>query len=368
MPSVMIVAGGTGGHLYPGVALGRALAQRGWAVAFIVRPTDLGREELEREKFAVHFVSGQGMPRRASLKAFQFPLRLAQGFGQTRRLLMDHRPDVVVGMGGYLSFPVLLTARLMGIPTMIHEQNFFPGVANRFLARYVDSVAVSFEESLAYFPKKKAWVSGLPVRQEIGRVSKPDARRRFGLNADGFTCLIFGGSQGAHRLNDIIVEAWKRLSGVMMQVIHITGKTDHAAIERAYGALPFCAVVLPYCQDMPSAYAAADLVICRSGASTVMELAAAQRPSILIPYPHASGNHQWFNAQLLAKRGVAEVIEEKDLESGSLAQRIKTLIEQPNRLEALRASFDRSPASAGAPPADRLANRVDALARGEKLL
>lgn len=342
-PLALVVAGGTGGHLYPGIALARALraAHPPWEVLFVVRRGDLGREALQREGFGVQEISGQGLPRAMNARVFTFPFRFLAGCRQAWAVVRRRRPRAVIGMGGYLSFPVLLAAHWQRIPTFIHEQNVLPGLANRILGRWANAVAVSFPDSARHFRARRIWVSGLPVRREIGRVSPAEGRKAFGLDAERLTVLIFGGSQGAHRMNETLLEAWKRLAWQFnrFQVLHVAGPRDQAAIEAAYRSLPVKAVVLGYCHDMPSAYAAADLVICRAGASTVAELLAAERPSILIPFPYASGNHQLYNAKVLEADGLGEILPEKDLNPERLGDRLQALLSQPDLLKSWQSRF-----------------------------
>ncbi len=345
---VLVVAGGTGGHLYPGIAIARALRDHEPApvpVQFAVRRGDLGRLVLEKEGFPVLEIEGQGLPRRMGVAALTFPRRLSAGFFQSRQWLREHRPCAVIGMGGYLSFPVLLNARYLGIPTIVHEQNVFPGIANRILSRWVRSVAVSFPESRAFFPKSKTWLSGLPIRSEIGSIDPATGRRALGLAENKLTILIFGGSQGARRLNEVLLTACKQLAALAtaFQVLHITGEKEFPGCREAYDALPINHQVLPYCHQMAEAYAAADLVICRAGASTIAELLAAKRPAILVPFPYASDDHQRFNARVLEDRKLATVILEKDLSPETIATLLAGYIQDPSLLAELRKRFKSAP-------------------------
>jgi len=316
---ILIAAGGTGGHLYPGLAVARALS--GHDILFVVRRGDLGRDILKKEGFAVEEISGQGLPRSLSPKLFTFPFVFIQGWLDTWSLLKRYRPDRVLGMGGYLSVPVVMTAHALGIRTMLHEQNVFPGLANRLLSRWADSVAISFPASQPYFKGKNVWVSGLPIRREIGRIDKTAARASLGLTKDLTTFLVFGGSLGAAKLNSTVVDAWPLLiqKNIPFQVLHVTGAKDFDRVRKLYEGLQICAQVLPYCHQMAEAYAAADAVICRAGASTIAELQAAKRPALLIPYPYASNNHQLYNAQVLEKRGQAKVISDQALTPMAIA-------------------------------------------------
>ncbi len=317
---ILIVAGGTGGHLYPGIALARALV--GHEVIFAVRRGDLGREILVKEGFAVEEMTGQGLPRALSIRIFTFPFKFLWGWIESAWLLKRIHPDQLVGMGGYLSVPLVMTAHLLGIKTLLHEQNVFPGLANRFLSRFADSVAVSFPASADHFKDKKVWVSGLPIRPEIGQIDQTTGRRNFGLGMEVPTFLIFGGSLGAQRLNNVVMEAWPLLlkKGLVFQVLHITGTKDFERVEKLYRGLSFGAKVLPYCHQMADAYAAADAVVCRAGASTVAELLAVKRQALLVPYPHASNNHQLFNAEVIQKAGLGQVVLDADLNASNLSQ------------------------------------------------
>lgn len=363
MKTALIVAGGTGGHLYPGIALARTLSERKWSVRFAVRRGDLGKEILSREGFTTYELAGQGMPRRFSWQAFRFPIRLAQGTLEAARLLHQVKPNVVIGMGGYLSFPVLMGARLAGIHTVIHEQNVLPGVANRFLSRVVSSVAVSFEASRRYFPSKKTWVCGLPVRAEIGTVSRAEGRQRFGLDPKRITFLVFGGSLGAQRLNQIVPTVWSLVQKTLgeFQILHVSGTKEADATQALYRAQNIKASVIPYCHDMAAAYAGADLVICRSGASTVAELLAAQRPAVFIPYPYASGDHQRFNAKVMASKGLATILIEKDMSRESLMKAILSSVEGEKTISKRQREFEDLGAEDPRTAAVRLAEHIEGL-------
>ncbi len=326
---IAIAAGGTGGHLYPGIALGQALVHH--EVVFLVRRGDLGKPILEKSGFKVREISGQGFPRKISLKIFTFPFKFVMGILEALFFLISQKPDRVVGMGGYLSVPVVIMAKLLGIPTLLHEQNVIPGMANKFLSRLVDSVAVSFEDSLAFFPKSKVWVSGLPVRSEMGQTDRTTGRRNFGLELETTTYLVFGGSLGAQKLNSTVVETWDLLTrqGHTFQVLHITGAGDYARVENLYKGMSVKSKVFPYCHAMADAYAAADVVISRAGASTLAELMLTKRRAVLIPYPYATNDHQTANAQVLVKMGQGALIFEKDLTPAKLCESLITSVPLP---------------------------------------
>lgn len=340
--TLWVVAGGTGGHLYPGIAVAQTLRDRAeqwnarWFTRFIVKEGDYGRDALLREGFDVVEIRGQALPRQLSTAAWRFPWMLRRSWQDADALLGKGQPDLVLGMGGYLSFSVLWAAAARRIPTLIHEQNAVPGVANRVLSWRVQSVAVSFPDSAVRFPRRKVWVSGLPVRS-FAKISPESARTALGLDPDLPTFLLFGGSLGASRLNEVFIGVWKKLQerGMRFQVLHVAGRRTFSQFEEPFRQTGVRGRLVDYCHDMANAYGAADLVISRAGASTVAELAAMERPSILIPYPHATADHQWFNAQILARRGMAVVLREEQLEENAMAGRLSECL-QPGRLRDWR--------------------------------
>lgn len=365
-PVVMIVAGGTGGHLYPAIAVARELRGvlcdgPGWEAIFIVRQGDFCKDILRRDEFAVAELPGMGLPRTFTLRWLLVPLKMLAGFWGAWSLIRQLRPRVILGMGGYLTFPVLLAAKVLGIRTLIHEQNTFPGLANRMASRFAHEIAVSFDESRAYFPSSRTRVTGLPVREPIGFVRRESGRVAFQLSEELFTFLVFGGSQGAHRLNVITLEAWRLLMGRFgrFQVFHITGQPDFEYLKSAYRGFSFSSVVMPYCHKMAEAYAAADLVVCRSGASTIAELIASQRPAILVPYPHASNDHQRLNAEVLVRRRLAEMILEQDLTPETMANTLAGYLANPEKAIASRARYNSaSLPSVGADATRKLASLI----------
>jgi len=321
LDTIIIAAGGTGGHLYPGIALARELRQRGKNIVVIVRRNDAGREILEKEGISYAEIPVAGMPRKPSLHVFSFAYLLVRSFFAAGSLLARLRPKAVIGMGGYISFPVVVMGWWKGIPTVIHEQNYIPGLANRLLVRMASKVAISFLESRHYFPERKTAVTGNPVRRELFVAPPHDVFRHFNLTPDRFTVLVFGGSQGASIINTTLVRAFPRLAAIKdrAQFLHITGKRDCSEMEKQFAAAGIMARVLPYLHEIGDAYAAADLIICRSGATTVAELKILNKPCILIPFARATANHQEYNAGVLVKDGIAAMIVESDLTPEKLA-------------------------------------------------
>jgi UDP-N-acetylglucosamine--N-acetylmuramyl-(pentapeptide) pyrophosphoryl-undecaprenol N-acetylglucosamine transferase len=247
---------------------------------------------------------------------------------QCLKILREFRPDVVIGLGGYASGPMLLAAALRRIPRAIMEQNLRPGFTNTLMARFVDRVFTSYAESKEFFAGARVLETGNPVRWQSLPAARPGEK---------FTLLVFGGSAGARRINFAIVDALKLLAdlGARLKIIHQTGQTDHEEIERAYGGLGFEAQVVPFIDKMDEAYARADLVVCRAGATTVAELTAFGKAAILVPYPYAIYDHQRGNAQALASRGAAEMILDHDLTGAQLAARLRYYLAAPEKLAAM---------------------------------
>jgi len=329
---VVIVAGGTGGHFYPGLAVARELLSSRAEVSFVIKRGDYVLPLLRREKIPFYSISAGGFNRRFDLKNFLVPFKLIAGIIQSFQIFHQEKPDALLVMGGYLSVAPALVARLIRIPVILHEQNVVPGLANRLLSRLASRVAVSFPTSLPLFGKK-AILTGNPVRREFTNLPPSTAaRQKWGLDASKLTLLIFGGSLGAHRLNQLAVEAIEQLPSYAdrFQILHITGASDVTWVRQRYEKTPFGFYVDSYCHDMPSAYAASDLVIGRAGASTVTELMVVRKPAIFVPYPLATGGHQTANAKVLADAGKARVYEQRDLNRGELKNILEGLMKQPS--------------------------------------
>jgi UDP-N-acetylglucosamine--N-acetylmuramyl-(pentapeptide) pyrophosphoryl-undecaprenol N-acetylglucosamine transferase len=281
---------------------------------------------------------------------------------QASRLLRECGAQVVLGVGGYASFPTVLAARLRRIPTVIHEQNAYPGLANRWLGRIASAVAVSFEAAAGFFPTGRVTVTGNPVRPEIRPGDAGEARRRLALSAGRFTVLIFGGSQGAHRINVATIEALPRLaeSRSHVQFLHATGERDVSAVEQAYEQHGFQARVEAFFQDMATAYAAADFVIARAGASTIFELAAVGKPALLVPYPYAANDHQRLNAEAMLKAGGAWIVPDPYCDGQRIAATVQAALEKP---ELLRRMGEQAQGLARPDAADRIVSLLEQVAK-----
>ncbi len=364
---VVITGGGTGGHLFPALAVRSALLQRhpGAAVLFVgaaagVEAGILPRMGLDFRGLEAPQVKGRG--RRGQLRAL---LALPGVVAQARRLLREFAPRVVLGVGGYASFPSVLAARLLRIPAVIHEQNAYPGLANRWLGRAAAAVAVSFGAAARFFPRGRTTVTGNPVRPEIRPADAAAACAGLGLAPEAFTVLAFGGSQGAHRINLAMAEALPRLAGLRdrLQFLHATGPQDTAPVREAYRGGGWRARVEPFFEDMAAAYAAADFVVARSGASTVFELAALGKPALLVPYPFAANDHQRLNAEAMVGLGAAWVLLDAYCDGPRLAATVQAALEKP---DVLRAMGEKARALARPDAAERIVELLERAAEAPR--
>ncbi|MDI7246887.1 MAG: undecaprenyldiphospho-muramoylpentapeptide beta-N-acetylglucosaminyltransferase [Bacillota bacterium] len=367
---VVIAGGGTGGHVYPGVTLARTLLERDRAtkVLFVGTHKGLEADVVPREGFDLATIEVAGFRRRLSMDTLLTAFRACRGFIQSVSVLRREKPDVVVGTGGYVSGPVVLAAWVLGIPTLIHEQNALPGITTRVLSRIATAVAVTYGESGRYLARRsQVVVTGNPVRRSILTATRHDGARAMGLDEGRPTLLVFGGSQGARAINEAMVAA---LPGLLtrrrdLQVIHQTGRRDHAWVVAELEArgvsrktLPRL-VVEPYLYQMDMAMACADLVVSRAGAISIAEITARGLPAVLVPLPGAAEGHQERNARALEAAGAAVVILQKDLQGEVLREVVETLLQDKPRLERMSHS-SRSLGRPGA--ANTLADMVVGLA------
>jgi UDP-N-acetylglucosamine--N-acetylmuramyl-(pentapeptide) pyrophosphoryl-undecaprenol N-acetylglucosamine transferase len=369
---VLIAGGGTGGHLYPGIALAREIKRRdpNAAITFVGTATGVEARVVPREGFPLELIRVAGLKGKSRLERVKGFSILPLAAVDAWRVIARARPDVVVGVGGFSSGPVLLLAALRGYPTMLLEQNALPGITNRLLARVVRAAAVTFDEALKFFPGT-GFVAGNPVRPEFFRqadapserdqASTKEADDRSVSPQSAARVLIFGGSQGAHAINVAMVEAAPRLAaaGTPMAITHQTGERDVELVRRAYRDAGLQARVEPFLYQMDREMTEAALVVARAGATTLSELAAARRPAILIPLPTATDDHQRKNAEVIARAGGAAVIDERELTGERLADVILELArdsDQRQRMAAAMQTFARPDAAA------RIADRVWQLA------
>lgn len=331
---VLIAGGGTGGHLFPGIAVTRELLSRrpGAVVSFAGTVQGIEARVVPREGFPLDVIRSSGLKGKGLAGRLRGALRVPLSLADAWRVVSKRRPHLVIGVGGYSSGPIVLVAALRRVPTMLLEQNVVPGLTNRLLAWVVGAAAVTYESTAAFFGDK-AFVSGNPVRPEFLGGMAPSAE----VSADGVEStvgvLIFGGSQGAHAINVAMVEAAAELAaqGATLRLTHQTGERDLDLVRSAYRTAGLEAQVEPFLFDMGRRIGAADLIVCRSGATTLAEITAAGKPSILIPLPTATDDHQRRNAEALGSTGAAEVLIQAEVTGARLAERIVALASDPAR-------------------------------------
>ncbi len=354
---IVIAGGGTGGHLFPGIAVARELEKRVShpKILFVVGRKKMETEILSRYGYAVRSISIEGIKGREWKKGMAMFINMPKSLVQSFAILRSFSPDIVLGVGAYSSGPFCLAAKLNKTPTAIHEQNSYPGITNRVLSRWVDRVFVSFEESSQYLKSNTCICTGNPVREELFDVTG-DAKTK------GLRVLVVGGSQGAEAVNKAFAAALAYLKKEKrhLTVIHQTGKTDYERTAADYKAKGLTGEISPFIDDMARAYGRADLVISRAGATTIAELAVLGKPAILVPYPYATNRHQEINAQSLIRAGGAEMILQKNLSGKGLACTIIKYMENRKLLNNMgRAARSRGKKDAAKVIVDHLLDMVN---------
>lgn len=339
---VIIAGGGTAGHVFPAVAVAQQLSQRGIDVSFTGASRGLETELVPAAGFELTAMDIRPFPRKLSMDLFKAPLAMLRAVRSSATLVRN--ADVVVGMGGYASAPAVLAAFRAKVPVVLHEQNAIPGAANRFLGRRARAVALSFEEAGERLPARtRKVVTGNPVRTQVAAVVRDRDRLRvealevLGLDASRRTVVVFGGSQGALHLNTVAVKVCREMKDrVDLQVLLLAGRAHlDAVVSLMEGDTSLKVVVLPFLDRMELAYAIADLVISRAGATSIAETTTCGLPALLIPYPYATANHQEANARALERAGGAEVILDGDLSPRSLSDHVRRILDDPARLESM---------------------------------
>lgn len=331
---VVIAGGGTGGHLFPGIAIAEEFLRRDKKTEVLFVGTQRGIESkllgpsgYKLSTIDVEGIKGRGI--RALIKGFY---QIPQSMWQSRRILKEFRPGIVIGVGGYASGPAVLAAYFVGLPTAIAEQNAAPGITNRILGKFVDKIFVTYAATADSFPASKVLVSGNPVRAAFTSV-----RSRQQAAKDFQQLLIFGGSQGAQAINKSIVEMLPQLQKIKnnIRILHQTGARDVEPVSEAYARYGIRAEVTAFIVDMADAYRQADLIICRAGATSLAEITTAGKAAILIPFPFATNDHQTKNAEAMAEKGAAIMIQEKDLSGDKLFAVVGKLLQDPQKLRLM---------------------------------
>ncbi len=333
--NVLIMAGGTGGHVFPALACAREFQARGYTVHWLGTPRGIENELVPQAGLPLHRIEMSGLRGKGLLSLLKAPLLLAQALWQARRVLRELRPVCVLGMGGFVTGPGGWAARLAGVPLVIHEQNAVAGTANRSLVPFASRVCEAFPDTFAASAKRRT--TGNPVREELFL-----ATPRQSLAGRPARLLVLGGSLGAEPLNKLLPAALAQLPGELRpEVRHQAGKSHAEVCAERYREAGVAAEVLPFLRDMAAAYAWADLVICRAGALTVSELAAAGLPALLIPLPHAIDDHQTRNAEYLAKAGAAVLLPQHATDAAALAAQLTEVLMHSEKLAAMGATARR---------------------------
>ncbi len=335
---IVIACGGTGGHLFPGIAVAQAAQARGHQCIVLISEKQIdalasqGHDDLRFEK-----LPAIAMPPVFSLKMPKFLWRCWQTMRACRKLLVNFQADVVLGMGGFTSLPPLYAGRKLQIKTLLHESNAFPGKANRLSAKFCDTVLLGLGEAAHHFPAAKTSVVGTPLRSALrAEVTTAEAWEFFQLPPGVPVLLVMGGSQGARGVNEAVLGALAHLDEKVLQIIHLTGPQEIESVRKAYTSTPFKAHVAPFCQRMELAYAIATVCISRAGASSLAELSAFGLPTILIPYPSAADDHQTKNAEVFVRAKAALMVQERDLTGARLATMLQDLLAHADVRASLR--------------------------------
>jgi UDP-N-acetylglucosamine--N-acetylmuramyl-(pentapeptide) pyrophosphoryl-undecaprenol N-acetylglucosamine transferase len=352
---VVIACGGTGGHLFPGLAVAETLKERGHELLLLVSEKSIDAQALKAHPdFRTEKLPSVGLPSVLSPAFLRFLTRTWDSMGQCKQIYRKFQPDAVLGMGGFTSTAPLLAGRMAKIPTFIHESNSIPGKANKFASRFVTRVLLGFRACEHYFPGKTCSVVGTPVRKDLGdRIPREEALRLFNLDPSLHTLLVMGGSQGATGINQLLFKAAPMLKDAKVQILHLTGERDDRLAAANYLREEIPNYVAPFHHRMQEVYSAADLVVSRAGAASLSELSHFGLPAILVPYPHAAENHQETNADIYVEAGAAEKFLESNTSPDALARRIVDLLsDESARDHMVAAARAIAPADAAAQVAD----------------
>jgi UDP-N-acetylglucosamine--N-acetylmuramyl-(pentapeptide) pyrophosphoryl-undecaprenol N-acetylglucosamine transferase len=351
---LLIAAGGTGGHIYPGISIAQVLAEQGAEVMFVGTKRGMESDVVPRAGFPIQTISARAIPRKVSLEVPKALLTAIKGTWEAGAVIRAFKPDVVLGTGGYVSGPALLMAATMRYPTVIHEQNAYPGITNRALARLVTQIAVGYPEAAAYFPKHKTAVTGNPVRPDIRNYPREEGYRVLHLDPCKRTLLLTGGSQGARSINQALLAATSSFhQHADLQVLHAAGKAHYGSMraelaargiqeDKERGELFYGNIrIVPYVYNIPAALAVADIVVGRGGALSSAEITVRGIPAILVPYPYSAEGHQIANARVLESHGAARVILDDQLNGETLYRNVMEILDNPTLLKRMRTASRR---------------------------
>ncbi|HZH59499.1 MAG TPA: undecaprenyldiphospho-muramoylpentapeptide beta-N-acetylglucosaminyltransferase [Metabacillus sp.] len=337
---VVVSGGGTGGHIYPALALINEIKKHHSDVEFLYIGTENGLEHNIVNRAGIPFKSVEisGFKRKLSFENVKTVTRFVKAVSLSRRYLKEFKADVVIGTGGYVCGPVVYAASKMKIPTVIHEQNSLPGITNKFLSRYVDKVAICFEEARKHFPEEKVVLTGNPRASEVLGQNAAKGRESLGLDKNKKTVLIFGGSRGAKAINEAVLQMIPSLEGKPYQVVYVTGEVHYDKVIEEVKTLNQSAhvIIKPFIHNMPEVLASVDLIVSRAGATSLAEITALGLPSILIPSPYVTANHQEVNARSLSDHDAAIMIKEVELNSQKLLSQIDDLLLNESKLNKMK--------------------------------
>ncbi|AKL95625.1 UDP-N-acetylglucosamine--N-acetylmuramyl-(pentapeptide) pyrophosphoryl-undecaprenol N-acetylglucosamine transferase MurG [Clostridium aceticum] len=344
---VIISGGGTGGHIYPAIAIASKIKEKHPTcdILFIGTSSGLESDLVPKAGYEIKTITVSYLRRKISLHNLKSAGMLLKGLWEARKIIKDFQPDIVIGTGGFVCGPVVYMASKLGIKTLIHEQNVFPGITNKILGNYVDRIAISFEEAQKYFKQKnKLVVTGNPIREEFFKITSEEASLRYKVNRP--LVLIVGGSGGSASINKAVIDMLVEHPRNQFEVLLVTGKRHYKELMEKLSqhkeVLQYNRII-EYMDDMPYALKACDLIICSAGAITITEINAVGKPAILIPKAYTAENHQEYNATALEARGAALVIKEKDLKSDYLLSKIEEILNNKEKLQSMeRASLDAS--------------------------
>ncbi|MBM7647217.1 UDP-N-acetylglucosamine--N-acetylmuramyl-(pentapeptide) pyrophosphoryl-undecaprenol N-acetylglucosamine transferase [Bacillus ectoiniformans] len=337
---IVVSGGGTGGHIYPALALIRTIKEKHPETSFLYIGTEKGLESklVTRENIPFRSIEITGFKRSVSFENVKTVMRFLKGVQDCKKMLKEFKPDVVIGTGGYVCGPVVYAAAKLGIPSIVHEQNSVPGLTNKFLSKYVDKVAICFDSAKEFFPSGKVVLTGNPRASEVINARPAGQLKAHGLEEDKKTVLIFGGSRGARPINDAVVKAIPALAKRDYQVLYVTGDVHYDKVLeeiKAAGA-PSNVAITPFIHNMPEVLAESDLVVSRAGATTLAELTALGLPSILVPSPYVTNNHQEKNALSLTSRGAAFLLKEQELTADSFISQLDRILMDESELENMK--------------------------------
>jgi len=337
---IIVSGGGTGGHIYPALALIKEIKKLNTSAEFLYIGTEKGLESkiVTREGIPFKTIHITGFKRKISFENIKTITRFIKGVQDSKKLIKEFKPDVVIGTGGYVCGPVVYAASKLHIPTIVHEQNSIPGLTNKFLSRYVNKVAICFEEARTYFPKEKVVLTGNPRASEVIGKDGKAGRASVGLNASQKSVLLVGGSRGARPLNDAFLNALPEVKNKEYQFLYVTGEVHYENVMNQVKAVgnPDNVIIKPFIHNMPEVLAGVDLVVARAGATTLAELTALGLPSILVPSPYVTNNHQEKNARSLSDKGAAILRLEQELTGSQLIKDIDSVLLNQLKLEEMK--------------------------------